>query len=90
MLKISAKKRTGSQNFVSCVREALVRGFPGKPVGLGGMFNVSKGKLKTHVMPKFSKIPLKTDEDVAKWLKFYEMGAPFTCLSFMLSNDPVE
>jgi len=25
---------------------------------------------------------------VANWLKFYEMDAPFTCLSFLLSEDP--
>ena len=66
------------------------KGFPGQPVGLGGVFSVSKGKVKTHVMPKFSKVPLKTDQDVANWLKFYEMDAPFTCLSFLLSEDPVK
>jgi len=88
VLRITAKKRTDSDNFVSCLRKTLVKGYPGQPVGLGGVFTVAKGEVKTHVMPDFSKVPLKTDEDVANWLKFYNMKAPFTALSFLLSEDP--
>ena len=90
VLRITAKKRTDSDNFVSCIRKTLVKGYPGQPVGLGGVFTVAKGEVKTHVMPDFSKVPLKTDEDVANWLKFYNMKAPFTALSFLLSEDPVK
>ena len=35
------------------------------------------------------KVPLKSDKDVENWLRFYEMDAPFTCLSVLVSNDPV-
>lgn len=41
------------------------------------------------MQPRFSEAPLQTDEDVSKWLKFYEMNAPLTCLSVFISHDPV-
>ena len=41
-----------------------------------------------HILPKF-KVPLQTDKDVENWLNFYEMDGPFTCLSVLVSNDPV-
>jgi hypothetical protein len=40
-------------------------------------------------MPKFSERPLESNEDVEKWLKFYEMDAPFMNLSVFISRDPV-
>merc|ERR1712168_1700356 len=53
VLKIVARKRTGDQNFVSCIRKSLESGFPGKSVGMGGVFTVRKGRVKAHVMPNF-------------------------------------
>ena len=88
VLKIHCKHRTGSKNLVTCMREALMEDFPDKSIGLGGIFNIVKGKAKIHVMPDFSPCPIDTDEDVNKWLKFYEMSAPFTVLSVFVANDP--
>ena len=49
-----------------------------KPVGMGGTFTIQKGKVKTHVMPpEFSSCPLNSEDEVNKWLHFYEMKAPF-------------
>jgi len=88
VLKIHCKKRTGTKNLVTCMRETLVEAFPEKSIGLGGVFNIVAGKAKIHVMPDFSPCPLTTDEAVNKWLKFYEMSAPFTVLSVFVANDP--
>ncbi len=63
--------------------------FKTEAIGFGGVFCVQKGQVKIHVMPEYSKTPLKSDDDVEKWLNFYEMDAPFTCLSVFLSRDPV-
>ena len=30
-----------------------------------------------------------SDDDVNKWLKFYDMSSPLTCLSEFVSHDPV-
>jgi len=88
VLKIHCKKRTGDKNFVTCMRQTLVDEFPDKSIGLGGVFNIVAGKVKIHVMPDFSPCPIDTDEEVNKWLKFYEMSAPFTVLSVFVANDP--
>ena len=71
------------------MRKTLADAFPSKSVGLGGIFCVQKGQVKIHVMPEFSEKPLKSDTDVENWLKFYKMDAPYTCLSFLVSRDPV-
>ena len=44
------------------MREALEAGFPEKFVGLGGVFNISSGSAKFHVMPDFSPCPINTNE----------------------------
>lgn len=89
VLKISLKGRTGKENLTTSIRNVLLKAFgPDKPVGLGGVFLIKKGKVKLHVMPDFSKVPLKSDEDVENWLKFFEFSAPLICLSVMSSCDP--
>eukprot|EP00794_Sanderia_malayensis_P003459 gene3459-3955_t len=88
VLKISASKRLGKKNFVSCIREIIKSEYEDKPVGLGGVFIIKKGKAKIHVMPDFSKEPLNSDKDVENWLKFYEMKSPLICPSVLVSHDP--
>lgn len=70
------------------MRKSLENQFPNESIGLGGVFCVKKGKVKIHVMPEFSRKPLQSDDDVENWLNFYEMDAPFTCLSVFVSKDP--
>jgi len=88
VLEIKCRCRSGKQNFASCINSILKEAYPDKCIGLGGVFCATKGKLKIHVMPKFSEVPLQTDKDVENWLNFYEMDGPFTCLSVLVSNDP--
>lgn len=88
VLKVSASKRTGEENFITCMRHTLARYYGDKPVGLGGVFVIEKGKAKIHVMPRFSETPLKTDADVNNWLKFYDMSAPLVCVGVFESHDP--
>jgi len=88
VIKVSCKKRTGGDNFVSCMRKCLEKEFPTESVGLGGVFCAQKGQLKIHVMPEFSSTPLKSDSDVENWLNFYTMDSKFTCLSVFVSRDP--
>jgi len=88
VLKIECSKRIGEKNFVSCMREILEAAYPDKSLGLGGVFSIRSGSAKFHVMPDFSPCPINTNEDVNQWLKFYEMKAPLTVLSVMVSRDP--
>ena len=58
MLEVKAGKRTGSQNYMSCIREILGDHYGDKPVALGGTFLIEEGKAKLHVMVSlFAVIP---------------------------------
>ena len=89
VLEVKCKGRIGTDNFVSCMRKTLADAFPTESIGLGGVFCVKKGQVKIHVMPEYSIKPLNSDADVENWLKFYQMEAPYTCFSFLVSRDPV-
>jgi hypothetical protein len=88
VLEIRAKTRTGEENFVSCMRKALLAAYGENPVGLGGVFQIKSGKAKLHVMPDFSEKPIATPKEVNNWLKFFEMNSPLICLSVFITTDP--
>nr|XP_054295306.1 ester hydrolase C11orf54 homolog isoform X4 [Pongo pygmaeus]XP_054295307.1 ester hydrolase C11orf54 homolog isoform X4 [Pongo pygmaeus] len=89
VIEVKAKRRTGPLNFVTCMRQTLEKHYGNKPIGMGGTFIIQKGKVKSHVMPaEFSSCPLNSDEEVNKWLHFYEMKAPLVCLPVFVSRDP--
>lgn len=88
VIKVNARKRTGSENFITTMRKILVDHYKDKPVGVGGVFLLKEGKAKLHIMPDYSKTPLCTDEDVDNWLKFFNMSAPLICLGTFVSHDP--
>lgn len=58
VLKVTASKRTGDENFVTCMRHTLARHYGNEPVGLGGVFVIEKGKAKIHVMVSHYSIKL--------------------------------
>ena len=39
-------------------------------------------------MPDFSACPINNNDEVNNWLQFYEMTAPLTVLSVLVSRDP--
>ncbi|XP_039292465.1 ester hydrolase C11orf54 homolog isoform X2 [Nilaparvata lugens] len=88
VIKVHVKKRTGSKDFVTSMREALKSQFGDKAVGLGGAFLVKEGKVRQHVMSDFSKTPIHTEEELNSWLNFYEMSAPLVALGILISVDP--
>lgn len=88
VLHITASSRTGDLNFTEVIRKALNEAYGTRTISLGGVFVISRGKAKLHVMPDFSPTPLITDEQKQTWLKFYNMVAPLVCLSVLHSHDP--
>lgn len=88
VLHITASSRSGTLNFTEAIRKALSDAYGTRTVSLGGVFIISRGMAKLHVMPDFSPIPLITDEQKQAWLKFYETKAPLVCLSVLHSHDP--
>jgi len=87
VLKVRAAQRKGELNFVSCIRRGLMKDFPGKSIGMGTVFQISKGKIKAHVMPDFLGKDILSKEDSDRWLKFYIMTAPLTCIGILLTED---
>jgi hypothetical protein len=88
VIKIVAANRTGDLNFISAIAEALKVKYSSRLVSMGGVFLIKKGKANLHVMPDFSSTPLRTGDEVEKWLKFYDVEAPLVCLSVFHSCDP--
>ena len=88
VLRIHASQRIGEDNFVTCIRKIVDSEYGSQCVGMGGVFIIHKGNANLHVMPDFSLLPLKSDNDVNEWLKFYESSSPLICLSVLVSSDP--
>jgi hypothetical protein len=89
VLKVSAKKRTGEENFISAMRTTLAQYFTDdKTVGLGGVFLLKAGKAKQHVMDDFSKTPIYTEEELNNWLTFHDMRSPLIAVgTFVVGFD---
>lgn len=88
VLRVKAKKRTGTENFVSAMRLTLAEYFTeDKVVGLGGVFLMKEGKAKQHVMDQFSSTPLHTEEELNNWLTFHEMPAPLIAVGTMVTSE---
>ncbi|ESO97446.1 hypothetical protein LOTGIDRAFT_214298 [Lottia gigantea] len=87
VLQVKASKRTGPENFMSSLRKTLDSHYENKSVALGGVFLVETGKATLHIMPDFSKVPLKSDGEVDEWLQYFEMDAPLVCLGELVSRD---
>jgi hypothetical protein len=89
VLEVRVKRRKGSKNFITCMREGLQEKFPGKLIGLGGTFKMLSGRFKAHIMPQFlSRYMEDSPNDSGKWLKFFEFGSGATFLTTLVSGNP--
>jgi len=88
VVKVKVSKRKGKSDFVSAARDSLVGGFPGKSIGVGGVFLTTNSKVKLHIMPDFSKTALETEDQINSWLRFYEMNPPLVSVGTFVTNDP--
>jgi len=41
------------------------------------------------IQPGYSEVPLTSGHMVEKWLKFFEMSAPLSCVGYLMSRDLV-
>ena len=87
VLKVHAKKRTGSDDFIACMQKALEQHYKNNLVGLGGAFLMSDGKIKQHVMRDFSTTPLNTEAQLNNWLHFYNMSTPLVAVGTFVSSE---
>ncbi|XP_074030692.1 ester hydrolase C11orf54 homolog isoform X3 [Leptinotarsa decemlineata] len=87
VIKVHAKKRIGDDNFITSIRRAVENAYKNELVGLGGVFLLKEGKAKQHVMRDFSKTPIENEEQLNKWLKFFNMSAPLIALGTLVNGD---
>ncbi|XP_070496607.1 ester hydrolase C11orf54 homolog [Chironomus tepperi] len=87
VLKVSCKKRIGSENFISAMRLSMAKHFKDTTVGVGGVFLIKTGKVKQHVMNDFSKSPINTEDELNNWLKFYDMSAPLIAVGTFVTDE---
>lgn len=58
VIEVKAKKRTGENNYMSCIRDTLSERYKDEPVALGGAFLVERGKAKLHIMVLYTLISM--------------------------------
>lgn len=88
VLKVTASSRTAGVSFTEAIRRALRDAYgSSRPISLGGVFVMKRGRARIHVMPDFSATPLETEEQKQAWLRFYEIDAPVVGLSVLHSED---
>ena len=87
VLKVHAKKRTGSDDFIACMQKAIAQHYKNNLVGLGGAFLMRDGKIKQHVMRDFSTTPLNTEAQLNNWLRFYNMSTPLVAVGTFVSSE---
>ncbi|WAR02068.1 CK054-like protein [Mya arenaria] len=58
VLEVKASRRTGEEDFSRCLKMSLRSHYGDKPVGLGGVFLIEKGKAHLHIMSDFSETPI--------------------------------
>ncbi|GAB5366522.1 hypothetical protein AAMO2058_001150500 [Amorphochlora amoebiformis] len=96
VVMVRVKKRTGKENFVTCMRVGLEKALKSadskenRQIGIGGVFKVVEGKVRGHVMPDFKPTVMVDGPEVEEWLQFYEMGPDLTCMSVFLTGDPTK
>jgi len=87
-IKVHVKERFGNDSsLISCMRKGLIKHYGEKPVALGGVFQLLKGTIKSHVMPCFPKEDITNQQRTDAWLKYFHVEAPVTCLSVQVSQD---
>lgn len=62
-----------------------------RQVSLGGVFVMTKGKAKYHVMPLFppaAELPFKSQAALDGWLSYHSFDSLMVCLSIFHSADP--
>lgn len=87
VLKVTAKNRTGDENFIYAMQIGLAEKYSeDSPVGLGGVFVMKEGTASLHVMDDFSETPITTTQELNNWLTWHNFTAPLIALGNFVSH----
>jgi len=88
VLKVVARNRTGTENFISAMRKGLTDHYSqDQVVGLGGAFVMKTGSAYVHVMDEFSETPIYTTQELNNWLTFHYIQGPLIALGNFVSQE---
>ncbi|GAB5368066.1 hypothetical protein AAMO2058_001285900 [Amorphochlora amoebiformis] len=93
VLQLEVSKRTSKNcsSLTECLRRGIAEAYKGvdlPPIGLGGVFRVNSGKVKTHVMADTGGKTLKTSAEVQDYLKIFNIGPGLTAATVFVSKSP--
>ncbi|MGI9232647.1 MAG: DUF1907 domain-containing protein [Woeseiaceae bacterium] len=96
VLLVEVRKRIGDQiSLTQAIRESLVSITAGeRQVGMGGVFEILNGKIRSHVMPNYDCLvdgyyDVSNEQVVKDFLQFYEhMGPGLLFFSALWTGDP--
>ena len=97
MVEVEVAQRTGDEGSLPlAMRNALLplAGEEGREIGLGGVFRVESGGIRSHVMPDYDCIgheyyDTEREEIVAEFLRYFEpVGPGLLCFSVLWTGDP--
>lgn len=88
VLKVVARQRTGTANFINAMRVGLTQAYAQHPVvALGGVFAVNTGTTHVHVVDDFSPTPINPGPDFSNWLTFHDLPAPIVNVGNLVSRQ---
>ena len=97
VLEVEVSRRTGDQGSLPlAMRDAIapLAGPNGREIGLGGVFRVESGGVRSHVVPDYDCIgheyyDVERERTVAEFLRFFEpVGPGLLCFSVLWTGDP--
>lgn len=97
VIKLDVSTRKGDQaSLTQAMRESMLDKLDvdgAQQIALGGIFKLTGGRVKSHVMPDYNCIGFEYfDEDKNEafrdFLQFYEMGPNLLCFSVLWTGDP--
>ena len=97
VLEVEVAHRTGEQgSFPLAMRDALapLTAGNGREIGLGGVFRVEGGGIRSHVVPDYDRVgheyyDVERELIVAEFLRFFQpVGPGLLCFSVLWTGDP--
>ncbi len=96
VIRVDVRERTGEQfSLTQVLRESLGDLAEGTgPIGLGGVFELAAGRIRSHVMPNYDCLvdgyyDVEKEQVVKDFLQFYEhMGPDLLLFSALWTGDP--
>ena len=96
-VRVDVSARSGDEaSLTQAIRKSMIDNLAAndsRQIALGGVFRVTRGRVRSHVMPDYDCIGFEyfdeeRNEAFRDFLQFYEMGPNLLCFSVLWTGDP--